>query len=219
MEIALRMPPRRAPASARPAPAFALVALAVLHGAMIWLLCSARVATDRPLFESIARLIAPRLHARQVEEPSHPASGRHPAAAVSRASPETEPDHAGTTLVPPGAAQPSSVGSDAETAGRPGDAASAPLSLAIPRSFFERRQAPTPAQEAAQDPRSNTLVLTSAERMAIALGQIECVAWVRRPDGTIYRGPGHLQRVQDVGTNPFTAQAPGGEDRPTECVE
>jgi hypothetical protein len=98
-------------------------------------------------------------------------------------------------------------------------AAVAPLNLAIPKEFFSKPPPLTPAQEAMMDPRSNRLVLTRQEQIEVDFGQIECIAWVREPDGTIYRGPGHLQRVQDVGTNPFTFHARGREDRHEECVK
>ena len=97
------------------------------------------------------------------------------------------------------------------------------LDLRIPQDF--RIHAPasapplTPAQEAMRDPRSNHLELTRQEKMDIAFGSVECIAWQREPDGTIYRGPGHLRRIQGVGTNPFTSHKPGTEDRPMECVK
>jgi len=95
-----------------------------------------------------------------------------------------------------------------------------PLDLKIPRPFFKAEPAPlTPAQEAMRDPRSNHLELTRQERLDIAFGAVECIAWQREPDGSIYRGPGHYRRVSDVSTNPFTNHAPGGEDRPLQCVK
>jgi len=99
-------------------------------------------------------------------------------------------------------------------------AASAPLDLKIPRSFFDAKPpALTPAQEAMRDPRSNHLELTHQEKLDIAFGAIECIAWQREPDGSIYRGPGHYRRVSDVSTNAFTSHRPGSEDRPMECVK
>ncbi len=98
-------------------------------------------------------------------------------------------------------------------------AASAPLNLAIPKEFFTHPPPLTPAQEAMADPRSNRLVLTRQEKLDIAFGVVECIAWQREPDGSIYRGPGHRQRIQGIGTNPFTAHKPGSEDRPEECVK
>ena len=104
-----------------------------------------------------------------------------------------------------------------------GNAASAPgpakLDLAIPKEFYTHPPPLTPAQEAMQDPRSNRLVLTKQEQMDVDFGVVECIAWQREPNGSIYRGPGHWQRVRDVSTNPFTAHRPGQEDRSMECVK
>ena len=107
-------------------------------------------------------------------------------------------------------------------AAAPGNAASDPgpakLDLAIPKEFYTHPPPLTPAQEAMQDPRSNRLVLTKQEQMDVDFGVVECIAWQREPNGSIYRGPGHWQRVRDVGTNPFTSHRPGQEDRSMECV-
>jgi hypothetical protein len=54
--------------------------------------------------------------------------------------------------------------------------------------------------------------------MDIAFGVVECIAWQRQSDGSIYRGPGHLRRIQGISTNPFTAHKPGQEYRPEKCV-
>ncbi len=106
----------------------------------------------------------------------------------------------------------------ASAASAPAAPASAPLNLAIPKEFFTHPPPLTAAQEAMQDPRSNHLELTRQEKLDIAFGAVECIAWERLPDGSIYRGPGHLKRLQGVSTNPFTAHKPGQEDRPMECV-
>jgi hypothetical protein len=98
-------------------------------------------------------------------------------------------------------------------------AAPAPLNLAIPKEFYAHPPPLTPAQEAMNDPRSNRLVLTRQEKLDIAFGVVECIAWQREPDGSIYRGPGHYQRIQGISTNPFTAHKPGTEDRGQECVK
>ena len=94
----------------------------------------------------------------------------------------------------------------------------AKLDLAIPKDFFTHPPKLTPAQEAMQDPRSNHLELTRQEKMDIAFGSVECIAWQREPDGSIYRGPGHWRRIQGISTNTFTAHKPGTEDRPQECA-
>ena len=109
------------------------------------------------------------------------------------------------TAAPPGAAAPAS--------------ATGPLNLAIPKDFFAHPPPLTPAQEAMQDPRSNRLVLTKQEQMDVDFGVFECIAWQREPDGSIYRGPGHYQRIQGISTNPFTTHKPGHEDRGMECVK
>ncbi len=105
------------------------------------------------------------------------------------------------------------------SAGAVSGAASAPLNLAIPKEFYAHPPALTPAQEAMRDPRSNRLVLTKQEQMDVDFGVVECIAWQREPDGSIYRGPGHYQRIQGISTNPFTKHKPGGEDRGRECVK
>jgi hypothetical protein len=97
--------------------------------------------------------------------------------------------------------------------------ASAPLNLAIPKEFFAHPPKLTPAQEAMQDPRSNRLVLTKQEQLDVDFGVFECIAWQREPDGSIYRGPGHYQRIQGISTNPFTKHSPGKDDRGQECVK
>ena len=104
-------------------------------------------------------------------------------------------------------------------AGPASAAGPARLDLAIPKDFYAHPPPLTPAQEAMRDPRSNHLELTRQEKMDIAFGSVECIAWQREPDGSIYRGPGHWRRIQGISTNPFTAHKPGTEDRPQECVK
>jgi hypothetical protein len=96
----------------------------------------------------------------------------------------------------------------------------ASLDLKIPKEFFSQSDPPqTPAQEALRDPRSNRLVLTLQEKMDLAFGSVECIAWQRQPDGSIYRGPGHDRRVPGLAANPFTRHAPGQDDHVQECVK
>lgn len=80
--------------------------------------------------------------------------------------------------------------------------AAAPLNLALPKEFFDREREHerhlAPAEEAMRDPRSNKLVLTKQEQIEIDFGQYECIAWQREPDGSIYRGPGRLKRVNNI---------------------
>jgi hypothetical protein len=81
-------------------------------------------------------------------------------------------------------------------------AASGALRLELGPGFYaqerEREKHLSPAEEARRDPRSNRLVLSPAEKRMIAFGEVECIAWQRMPDGSIYRGPGHWHRVTDV---------------------
>lgn len=128
---------------------------------------------------------------------------------------ELEPQRLRDSATPIGA--PEANATAAATAGPA--AASAPLNLAIPKEFYTHPPPLTPAQEAMADPRSNHLVLTRQEQLDIAFGVVECIAWQREPDGSIYRGPGHRRRIQGLGTNPFTTHKPGMEDRPEECVK
>ena len=128
--------------------------------------------------------------------------------------------------VPPIAIDPARLQDSATPVASPGSkpgtasaAASAPLNLAIPKEFYAHPPPLTPAQEAMMDPRSNRLVLTRQEKMDVDFGVVECIAWQREPDGSIYRGPGHYQRIQGISTNPFTAHKPGTEDRGRECVK
>ena len=128
---------------------------------------------------------------------------------------EPEPQRLRDSATPIGASETNAAG--AATSGPA--AASAPLNLAIPKEFYTHPPPLTPAQEAMADPRSNHLVLTRQEQLDIAFGVVECIAWQREPDGSIYRGPGHRRRIQGIATNPFTAHKPGMEDRPEECVK
>jgi len=143
-----------------------------------------------------------------------------PAAPATPALPAAQPTlPAPTTAAPEGSGTITLGAAGNGATGNAGPASGARLNLAIPKEFFTKPPPLTPAQEAKLDPRSNRLVLTKREQIDIDFGLYECVAWVRQPDGTIYRGPGHLQRVQDVGTNPFTYHEQGKEDRHQECVK
>ena len=111
-----------------------------------------------------------------------------------------------------------SAGDGAAVAAPPGPGP-ARLDLTIPKDFYAHPPPLTPAQEVMRDPRSNHLELTKQEKLDIAFGIIECVAWQREPDGSIYRGPGHYARIQGINANPFTKHKPGTEDRGQECVK
>ena len=134
---------------------------------------------------------------------SKPSSPCAASTTARRPSPRRRPE-----CFPPATAAPASA--------RPGKLE---LLLAIPKDFFAHPPPLTPAQEAMQDPRSNRLVLTKQEQMDVDFGVFECIAWQREPDGSIYRGPGHYQRIQGISTNPFTTHKPGHEDRGQECVK
>lgn len=71
----------------------------------------------------------------------------------------------------------------------------APLRLTLPKSGKpgEFTQFHNPALH---DPRSNTRIrLTMEEKMAIALGSVECILEERQPDGSIWRGAGRKLTV------------------------
>ena len=48
----------------------------------------------------------------------------------------------------------------------------------------------TPAQQAAQDPRTNSARLTKGEKFAVALGSLDCIFQTRLADGSVIRIPG-----------------------------
>ncbi|MBC3875100.1 hypothetical protein [Undibacterium flavidum] len=60
--------------------------------------------------------------------------------------------------------------------------------LQVPKSVVE--DTPTPAQQAAQDVRSNSAKLSKSEKFAVAMGTLDCVFQARLPDGKIIREPG-----------------------------
>ncbi len=198
------------PAARRPNRTFAIATLLLLHGAAIEWLLHLQATRDRDAARATTLLLlAP--HARDRVQP---------AATLPAPRAATRPLVAPVPLVDvPAPDGPVVIASPPAKASEDRPAPS--LDLKIPKSFFENeKKTPlTPAQEAMQDPRSNHLELTRQEKLDIAFGVIECVAWQREPDGSIYRGPGHLRRVQGVSTNPFTAHKPGQEDRPMECVK
>ena len=159
---------------------------------------------DRPAPRTLAPEAAPPRPPRPLLAPV-PIVEIDPARLHDSATPITAPD---------ASARDPGNGSSGPTA-----AASAPLNLAIPKDFYAHPPALTPAQEAMRDPRSNRLVLTRQEQMDVDFGVFECIAWQREPDGSIYRGPGHYQRIQGISTNSFTSHKPGTEDRGRECVK
>jgi hypothetical protein len=198
--------------------------LLIVHVVAIELLLTLKSSRDRPIDDMVTLFFSalpkkawqPPAPARR-QEPRKPAK---PVAVVAPAqAPVQEPaqrlhdSSAPITVSGSGAAPSASAASGAIAAHPPA------LDLAIPKEFFTHPPPLTAAQEAMLDPRSNRLVLTKREQIDLDFGAIECIAWQREPDGTIYRGPGHLKRVQDVGTNPFTFHERGREDRHEECVK
>jgi hypothetical protein len=198
----------------RPSRVAAVALLLILHGVALELFLNLRTSHER----HADRFVTLRLLAPPTPSPAAPAVSARAA----------QPPRALLVPVPLMDAVPPSTAHDGATpaanaaATTTGPAASTPgpakLELAIPKDFYAHAPKLTPAQEAMQDPRSNRLVLTRQEQMDVDFGVVECIAWQRMPDGSIYRGPGHLQRIQGISTNPFTAHAPGREDRPRECA-
>ena len=198
----------------RPSRAVAAALLVVLHIAAIESLVHLRATRER----GDARMLQLLLLA-DVKPPSADRSEPQPAATRAPCPlfaplPPVEVD---TPTSPQAIAAPAvAAASSAGTASAPGRGR---LDLAIPNDFYAHPPPLTPAQEAMRDPRSNHLELTRQEKMDIAFGSVECIAWQREPDGSIYRGPGHWRRIRGISTNPFTAHKPGTEDRPVECVK
>jgi hypothetical protein len=60
--------------------------------------------------------------------------------------------------------------------------------LQMPKSAVEELL--TPAQQAAQDVRSNSAKLTKSEKFAVAMGTLDCIFQARLPDGKVVREPG-----------------------------
>ena len=204
----------------RPSRVAAVALLLVLHLVAIELFIHLRTTRERGT-DRLATLLL--LDAKRKPVPVTPtpeaASARPPRPLVAPIPAITvDPQRLRDSATPVATLESNAVGPATAASGSASGAASAPLNLAIPKEFY--KQAPlTPAQEAMNDPRSNRLVLTKQEQLDIAFGVVECIAWQREPDGSIYRGPGHRQRIQGISTNPFTAHKPGGEDRPMECVK
>lgn len=201
----------------RPSRAPAIALLLALHLAAIWSflhLGATRERADERLVQLI--LLA-------MKRPASPAPvdiARPPQAPRLRVAPLPPV----VVQAPPGSdaapvATPAPTGPAVDPPAAPTPAGPARLDLSIPKDFYAHPPPLTPAQEAMRDPRSNPLELTKQEKLDIAFGIIECVAWQREPDGSIYRGPGHYARIQGVNANPFTKHKPGTEDRGRECVK
>lgn len=131
-------------------------------------------------------------------EPPVMAAARAPAAPAQDLTPSPT-----VTPQPPGSGTntsttPTTPGT--ETVPSPGAAGDptgtrAPLRITLPKAGkpgeFTRFHNP-----ALHDPRSNTRIrLTLEEKMAIALGSVECILEERQPDGSIWRGAGRKVTV------------------------
>lgn len=193
--------------------------LLILHLAAIELFLSLKATREQSSERLVTLLLSvltkpaptPPAPVAKALQPRKPKSVPLPAPPVDVEPPRSIHDSA-TPIAAPQADTTPSGGSAAASAPRP-------LDLAIPKDFFAHPPPLTPAQEAMRDPRSNRLVLTKQEQMDVDFGVFECIAWQREPDGSIYRGPGHYQRIQGIGTNPFTKHKAGHEDRGQECVK
>ena len=193
--------------------------LLALHLAAIWSFIHQGTTRDRA-DERLVQLVLLALKApARVEPPAPTRTIQPPRPLVAPLPPVAVEAPANGPLDATPAATPAPAPS-----GGTGDGAVAPpgpakLDLTIPKDFYAHPPPLTPAQEAMRDPRSNHLELTKQEKLDIAFGVVECIAWQREPDGSIYRGPGHWARVQGINVNPFTAHKPGTEDRGRECVK
>ena len=196
----------------------ALALLLLLHLVAITWLVRLQTTRERPLdrLVTLLRFIAPnaRLPAREPLPMPATQAPRPLVAPLPRI--DVAPDDAAPAAIAPVAGPPSSAPAGMGSASSVGPDK---LDLRIPKEFYTHPPPPTPAQEAMRDPRSNKLVLTKQEQMDVDFGVVECIAWQREPNGSIYRGPGHWQRIQGISTNPFTAHKPGTEDRNRECVK
>ena len=201
-------------ASRRPSRVVAAALLLVLHLAGIELFVHLRGTRALPSDQLVTLLLTVPPSTRAPPPPRAAESVRSPRPLVAPLPPidvETPTIAAGSPI----AVAPANAAGSGNAASAPGPAR---LDLAIPKEFYTHPPPLTPAQEALQDPRSNRLVLTKQEQMDVDFGVVECIAWQREPNGSIYRGPGHWQRVRDVSTNPFASHRPGQEDRSMECV-
>ncbi len=209
-------------ASRRPTRVVAAALLLTLHLVAISLFVGLRTTREHAV-ERLATLLL--LAAPRPATPAAPAPARAAAPARPRTRPAPTPPSPLLDLQAPRGIHDSSAaltapdGAGAPSGSAPAGPAVAPLNLAIPKEFYTHPPALTPAQEAMRDPRSNRLVLTKQEQMDVDFGVVECIAWQREPDGSIYRGPGRWRRIQGISTNPFTSHQPGGEDRSQECVK
>lgn len=193
--------------------------LVLLHIGAIELLLSLRHTVDRSPVEVFTQLFTVRpktADTAPAEAQRLPLPRATTPPAMTLAPLPVVPDAVERAREPPAPATLPETG--AISVGTPSSGAAGPLmggdtgrlKLGIPKEFFTHPPPLTAAQEAMRDPRSNKLVLTKQEQIEIDFGQIECIAWQREPDGSIYRGPGHWKRV---------VPAPVGGKELQECVK
>lgn len=176
-----------------------VVATLTAHLVVIWLMLDSRLIVDRQEVDreqepwiALRQTVAPEFTSNRVQQTREPSPRRIsvPLVPIPPIDPERQLPES-----PPAAHQ------DGNLAG-PASSATPPLDLRLPPHAVEQPKSLTPAQEAMRDPRSNTLRLTRDEKLLLAFGQAECIAWQRMPDGSIYRGPGHLHPSLDVPPRP-----------------
>lgn len=206
----------------RPSRVAAVALLAALHIAAIWSFIHLGTTRERAN-ERLVQLIMLALKRPAPAETALPTRPIQPPRPLVAPLPPVEVEQlsnvpvAASPIATPAPGGAAAGGAAAE--GTPAPPGPAKLDLAIPKDFYAHPPPLTPAQEAMRDPRSNHLELTKQEKLDIAFGIIECVAWQRESDGSIYRGPGHFARIQGINANPFTRHKPGTEDRGQECVK
>ncbi len=158
-----------------------------------------RAGPAKPSWASVTLWLRPVAPARVPEKP--PERPRETAQAQPPPAPATPisipPVHSQQDLTPSeaGTPAPATTSSSEATAGSAAGAAAVapdrtPLRIELPKpgkaGEFTKFHNP-----ALSDPRSNTRIrLTLEEKMAIALGSVECILEERQPDGSVWRGAG-----------------------------
>jgi hypothetical protein len=175
-----------------------IVATLVLHVIVVWLMLDIRAKVDRQtgekreLWVSIRPATGPVITSQRAQAPQAPTRPRIvvPTIALPPAQQAQQPQES-----------PPLEGQDGNLRA-PATPSASPLDLRLRPDLGEQTKPLTPAKEAMQDPRSNTLRLTRDERLRLVLGEAECIAWQRMPNGSVYRGAGHLRPSFDVPPRP-----------------
>ena len=171
-----------------------------VHVIALWLMLGSRLSVERQPD-----------HEQEAWVEIHPAAATVAAMPSKQApaltAPPTRRIAVPTIAIPPVAIDQTSEGatlapSRSSSGAGPARSPDPPLDLRLPQRPNEQATPLTPAQEAMRDPRSNTFRLTRNERLQLTFGQVECIAWQRMPDGSIYRGTGHLRPSLDVPPRP-----------------